>query len=139
MPFLHNPDTGKTIDVPSDPKEAQRLQHKGFSLVEKLVNTSNGYEVLIPIEGQIENGQGIARALSQKRTDAGHEGEAAFVSPDVWRRFSEAERKKMLREPRQIEDSYAKPADLLAKVIERDDEIKKLRAEIEAIKAKGGK
>jgi hypothetical protein len=122
--------------VPADEREVMRLKHLGFFLAEELVNTFSGHTVLLNVEGQVENGAGAARALARKRHDEGHAGQPAFVPVESWARLTERERARLLGEPPRTGGNYQSKHDLAAAVIEKNERIARLEAELAAAQAK---
>lgn len=139
---LYNPEirpSERLVPMPPATVDGDRqkvsLQKRGFYEVAQLVHTGTGGTRLISVEGQVESGNGAARALSQVRPD----GHPAFMRPAEWERLPEADRAAMVDAPKAPDHSYDTSGSLVAKVLERDDEIRKLNArlaELEAV-AKG--
>lgn len=127
---MHNPDSGDTVPVPATQAEVMRLAHRGFSMVEELIDTATGYSHLVCVEAQVQNGQGAERALSTKRLDHGHVGQRAFMRPDEWRRLSDDERNGYLKTPKAKDHTFDGAAALAAKVAEKDAEIEALRKQL---------
>lgn len=127
MPHMYHPELGKSVPVPNDDRELMKLKYKGYFAAESLVDTSTGSVFNISIEAQVENGQGVIRALQRVRGDEGHEGQPAFMSPAQWERLPQKERAAYLKAEKPRDASHGGTAALAAKVAEQEAELAALR------------
>jgi hypothetical protein len=95
---LFKPDAGKASEkmVPSTVAEIQKFRSAGYYLAEKMVDTITGHVLPMSAENSVNSGRGVLQAMSLVRTDPGNEDEPAFVTKEIWDKYSDERKKKLV-------------------------------------------
>jgi hypothetical protein len=119
---FYHPKSGKSAD-PTGP-----VPPAGWIRAEELIDTASGHRMWISAEPSSNSGQGVAQALSARRSDAGHEGEPAFMTLEHYARLPEMEKQRLIAAPISVPKSM--PEQQLAA---KDAELAALKAQLAAL------
>jgi hypothetical protein len=144
MFVLYRPDTGHEIPLVGRATPSDLARHPRYYEAEVLYECATGNRLVVTRAQTVEAGRAPDRLIAAQRSDAGHEGERAYIRAEEWERMPEAARKALLVEEKPLSEQVRRVAEslshgeLAAMIAAQREEIEALRR-ANAPKADGSK